>query len=324
MTRQSAPVEIQAQAERWFTRMLDPDVSPMERVAFRHWKDDPRHARAFAEVEALWGRVGETRDMPQIRALMQQTLGATQAPPRRWRAPLALAASLAVAALALGTLWLWQNPPGTYRTALGEQRVLALADGSTVTLNTDTRLRVDYSEQRRTLHLLQGEALFDVAHDADRPFLVQAGSGSVTALGTRFTVRREAAEVQVTLLEGRVVVDRPEVAQQIEVAPGEQLRFTAEVPEVRRQVVDEEAVMSWTRGRLLFRATPLAEAVREVNRYAETQIRIVDPSLSALTVSGTFVTGDAENLAAALRAEMSVQVSYSPDRREIRLTRRDG
>lgn len=311
-----------AEAERWFARLLDPDISPMERMAYQHWRATPAHALAFDQVERLWAQVGAAAGRAEVRQLMRQTLRETARPRVRWRQSAALAASLLVAALALGALWLWQNPPGLYRTALGEQKTVTLADGSTVILNTNSRLRVVYRDSAREIDLQQGEALFDVAHDAARPFKVAAGRGSVTALGTRFTVRREDDELRVTLLEGRVVVDRNEGHPSLEVAPGEQLRIRPEQPAVERQQVDEDAVVSWTRGRLLFRATPLAEAVREVNRYARQRIHILDPSLNLLPVSGTFVTGDAENLAAALGAEMSIEVRYSEDGREIGLAKR--
>jgi transmembrane sensor len=199
---------------------------------------------------------------------------------------------------------------------------VTLDDGSVVTLNTETKLRVRFRADSRALELIRGEALFDVAHDAQRPFLVSAGDSRVRALGTRFQVRRDNDEqIKVVLLEGRVEVAREEVGDRLEMAPGEQVSFTKPDRPMTRRAIDPEAALSWTSGRLVFRATPLVEAVAEVNRYAKTKIRLADDSLSQLRISGTFVTGDSELLARALETDMPVHADFG-DGKEIVLRRR--
>ena len=318
--------EALAQAEHWFARLRSEDCTPMERLSFQHWRTRPENATAYRQTEALWRDAGDLKHHASIEALSAEVLAQT-APRRgfaRWSGlsrSLALAASVAMVAVALGFGRVMMEGGSVYATGLGEQRTVALQDGSRVTLNTDTRLKVNFSESRRDLVLLSGEALFDVAHDPTRPFLVTAGLGSVTAIGTRFQVRREVGEVQVTLLEGRVRVDSAEAPAPVEMAPGEQVRIAKTNPEITRHKIDSEAALSWTSGRLIFRSTPLAEAVAEVNRYAKTKIRIADASLESLRISGTFVTGDSELLAAALQTDMPVKAEFSGDA-EIVLRRR--
>lgn len=316
MKREIPNAALLAEAEHWFSRVRSEDCTASERMAFQRWHADPRHAAAYARTEALWEQAGSARQLPEMQRLMQEVLAETEPAPARsgWRLPLALAASIGVAAIALGAVLLRDDSTEVYRTALGERRTVTLADGSSVTLNTETRLEVRYSEQLRELKLDHGEALFEVSHDAARPFLVSAGGGSVTALGTRFQVRRNDEQVQVVLLEGRVAVARSEVGDRVVMAPGEQVSYAGPEKKMVRRTVDPDAALSWTSGRLVFRATPLSEAVSEINRYARTKIRLADASLSELRISGTFVTGDSELLARALETDMPVRADFSASR----------
>lgn len=327
MTYETLPSpEVLAQAEHWFTRLHADHCTLSERQTFQHWHAHPLHAAAYRQTEALWRDVGDLKQHASIQELSAEVLAQT-APRRRrgemlgMRRSLAVAAGMAILAVALGLSTFLLDGGNVYATGLGEQRTVMLEDGSRVTLNTETRLKVNFSEGRRDLVLFSGEALFDVAHDSTRPFLVTAGLGSVTALGTRFQVRRDVGAIKVTLLEGRVRVDSAEAAAPVEMTPGEQLLIAKANPEITRRRVDSDAALSWTSGRMVFRATPLSEAVAEANRYAKIKIRIADESLSRLQISGTFVTGDSELLAAALQADMPVQADFSGDR-EIVLRRR--
>ena len=268
------------QAEFWFARMQAEDCSAQARMAFRYWRtSSPQHAEAYRATEALWRSIGDVATDPGIRRLHAETLTETAplpsaAPRRRPYRPVLVAAALIMAVTAGGLGW-WSER-NLHRTGLGERLVVMLDDGSSMTLNTRTRVRVRYSEGERALELLSGEALFDVARDAARPFIVRAGDGSVVALGTRFQVRRDDDQLRVVLLEGRVAFEQPH-AEPLEMAPGEQIRV-AEAKPAERRVVDTEAASSWTQGRMVFRATPLEEAIAEANRYARTRIRLADPA----------------------------------------------
>lgn len=307
---------IHEQAEYWFMRLQAEDCSAQERMAFQQWRTaSPAHAAAYRRTAALWAEVGSVADDAGIRRLVAETLIETVPPAQRarhgagWRKVVpALAASLMVVAAGWGAYG-WWSEQGVHSTGLGERLVVALEDGSSMTLNTRTRVRVRYTEHERVLDLLAGEALFDVARDSLRPFRVRAGDGRVTALGTRFQVRREADDLRVVLLEGRVAFEQPHAAP-VELLPGEQIRV-ADAQPAAPEVVDVEAAMSWMQGRMVFRATPLDEAVAEANRYARTRIRLGDPALAGMRISGTFVTGDSELLVAALEANMPLRADTS-------------
>lgn len=305
-----------AEAERWFVRLRTSDCSAAERAEFERWRCHARHAAAYARTERLWQSMDGLAADPQLQALSMQALRATdpRRRPRRtgWRMPLAAAAAVAACALALGfALGLFEPAPAPVVYATGpDQRghAVRLDDGSRLLLNVDTAVSVSMAGDRRLLTLERGEAVFAVAHDPRRPFRVEAGNGSVTALGTRFQVRREPAQVTVTLFEGSVALDRPDTGEHRRLAPGDQAIYADAGTPVALRMVDTDVVGSWTRERLLFRATPLAEVVAEVNRYADAPLRLEDPALGTLPVSGTFPIGDSQSVALALQVLLPIRV----------------
>jgi transmembrane sensor len=201
-----------------------------------------------------------------------------------------------------------------------ERRAVELEDGTLVHLDVASVIEVRFSANRRDVVLMHGRALFDVAHDASRPFTVGAGAGCVTALGTVFQVDRTSSRVTVTLAEGSVSVMSANAGDApVRLAPGEQLSFSAGDRNVRKQAVDARAATSWSVGRHVFRETPLADALREVNRYAAVKVRIADSALAELPVSGNFAAGDSEAIVAALSAVLPLQATLSGA--EIRLNR---
>ncbi len=171
--------------------------------------------------------------------------------------------------------------------------------------------------KRRDLRLLSGEALFAVAHDTERPFIVAAGPVKATALGTQFGVRLQPDGAKVVLLEGHVRVEPltlkglarvlPILARE-ELTPGQQLIAEAQ-NEMAIAVADTERSTSWRQGRLVFRGDALADAVAEFNRYSEHQIFVADPTLARLPVSGEFATAHRENFIAAVSASTTCESS---------------
>lgn len=307
--------KVLAEAERWFVRLKTSSCSAEERAAFDHWHADHDHAAAYLQTERLWNGMDGLAGNPELEALAAQALRATHPRSLRhragWQMPLALAASVAVCAMlvvfALGVFD--RMPPAVIHATGPDQRdTVRLDDGSQLVLNADTVVSIRMGNDSRALVLERGEAVFGVAHDALRPFSVDAGNGTVTALGTRFQVRRNESQVVVTLLEGSVALERPDIGERRQLTPGDQAVYTdARTPAVVR-MVDTEVVSSWTRGRLLFRATPLAEVVAEVNRYATVPLQLEDSSLGTLPVSGTFPMGDSESVALALQALLPVRI----------------
>jgi transmembrane sensor len=321
--------ELRRQAEHWFARLRAPDVSAEERREFLRWRARPEHAAAYQATEAMWQELLALTADPR----MQRWLGEASSPkatlPQRLRARAwtqAMAATVSVGFIA-GLLSLALRGPAkpeapitAYISAPGETRRLTLDDGSQLMLSADTEVDVRFSRRLRELKLVRGEALFEVFHDAARPFVVDAGSGDVTALGTRFLVRRDDADVTVTLLQGRVQVDRGGGAEPATLRAGERLHFDARHL-IERRSIDADAVSAWTRGRLVFQATPLGEAVTEINRYSDTQIRIADPALAAIAISGSVRIGDGDTMAAALASLLSLDLQSRSDG-ELMLSRK--
>lgn len=322
------PEHAREQAESWYARLMAPDCSRREREAFERWRLLPDHAEAYAVIERLLAGVDALADQdPRLEALMQR---ARRPPPksavrpRRWSV---WAAACVVAAVVLGLHFgsapLTEPQPVQYVTT-SEGKTVVLQDGSRVQLDINSRLTASFGRKQRKLELVEGRVLFDVAHDAARPFVVRVASGSVIALGTRFQVERESGRIIITLAEGAVSVLRQDAQaggpQQVRLQPGEQLSWSGSNTSWVLRPADTEASLGWTRGRLIFHGTPLAEVVAEVNRYSDRKLVLTDPSLDGLPVHGNFVAGDASMVAVALGAVLPVRTE--DDVQEIRIRRR--
>jgi transmembrane sensor len=313
------------EADHWFARLSGANCTHQDREAFERWRAEPARAAAYAKTERLWNSLEQFSGHAQVEALSSQILARAVAR-RHWSAPrigLALAASVTVAVLvALGySVVRGYVLTDTYSTVAGERSTFRLEDGSQVVLNSATRLKVKFTDSQRHLKLMRGEAVFVVADDRARPFRVEAQDGEVTALGTRFQVRNESRRVIVTLLEGRIALDRESMGQHWRLRPGEQVKFTLDDSEVTQRTVDPEVVSSWTTGRLRFRATPLGEALEEVNRYTGAQIRLADVTLASTPVNGNFELGDVASLVSALTEVLPIEVA-SQTEHEVVLKKR--
>lgn len=292
---------IDAEAAAWLAR-LHTDQEGGARPALEAWlAETPEHAAAFERANAVWALLPRAATFSDGEIRFQPSL------PRQGRryAAVAVAASLSVLA-GLGVLWWSIADAGAYATRIGEQRVATLKDGSRIALNTDTQVDVRFNSDRRRIELDRGEAMFEVAHDAERPFVVVAGDTRVVALGTVFTVRRTRDDVVVTLIEGRVAVSHEGSRNHavtdavVTLRPGEKFTDTASGPS-RIEPESVEAATAWRRGQTVFQDTPLSLAVVELNRYGGPPIIIDDPRLAALPVSGVFAT-DASDFAEAAAA----------------------
>lgn len=277
------------EAADWFARLNARTVSVSDLEAFRAWRAEPAHRDAYEAMEAAWRQSGELRDDPDIQAALAE---AVVRPQRRSRPRPAwiLAGALASAAVVVAGVWI-TNRPQSYGTEVGERRVVRLADGSELQLDTGSLVTVRFQRDQRRLTLERGQALFQVAHDQDRPFVVHAGEVRVTATGTLFDVRRDAGGVRITLVEGGVVVTGQDERRVWRLEPNEQLIASpAEMTSAPRRV-DVRAVTAWTEGRLEFDAVPLAAALDEVNRYEERPITLGQGVDGTLPISGAFDAG---------------------------------
>lgn len=324
------------QAARWFARLLASDCSPQEREAFEIWRRDADHAAAFRQLELMYQHLGtaEAASNPRLLALRAQTMGRTlqgagsaepseeppvvaKAPRSRWKKwPLAVAALLGLLAVGYYVRSFHESSPEVIYTATDSVHQVELADGTRAKLDIDARLAVRYTDDARAIRLLQGRALFDVTHDARRPFTVDLGDSQVKVLGTRFQVERDPDSIRVILDRGSLLLtNRTEASVHSEqLAPGDQVEYSQREPSAwHRSRVDSAAAIAWSRGRLVFRATPLSEAVKEVNRYAKQKLRLGDASLSNLEVSGSFTAGDSELVAASWAASLPLRTVKQGD-----------
>lgn len=332
------------EAAGWHARLHSADCTEEDRLAFEQWRrGDVAHARAYEMAERTSSQLDSLVLDPRLQALAllarkeaaaeNTTLGqgirqGTRWGGRRkrWTIPAALAASVAVAMLVFRFLPdALDDGSATvaYESPKDKTRSVTLSDGSTVQLDIGTRMTVQMSPERRRVTLLAGRAMFEVAHDRSRPFSVAAADSRTTALGTRFQVELDPAQVVVTLAQGSVAIDDESVAHEWheQLKPGEQLSVDMKTAMLTKTTVDPSVVTSWTRGRHLFRSTPLHEAVDEVNRYAQKKIRIGDPSLADLPVGGNFIAGDSELIVAAFAAVLPLSV-VNDGNKEIILFRR--
>jgi transmembrane sensor len=290
-------------AAAWFERLNHRNVSTQALLDFRVWRRDAMNAVAYRELELAWSNRREPprgaeipapTDAPKHRLLPAYLVGPGN------RALKGLVILLLAGSLTAGGVCL-ESRGRTYRTALGEQRLIALADGSRVRLDTDTVVRVKLGRGTRQVVLDRGQAFFEVAHDPARPFSVKASEATVRALGTQFDVRRESGRVQVTLLEGRVLVrrtDSPSVRGWV-LAPGDQIELGPRSAPAAVRRVQTDTVVGWTTGRLVFRDAPFAAALAEVNRYSRKPVILEAPSIARSPVNGSFESGDTEAFVAA-------------------------
>ena len=209
---------------------------------------------------------------------------------------------------------------GHYATAAGEQRIITLADGSRVTLNTRTRLDALVGRDRREVVLESGEAFFEVAHDPVRPFRVLTSLGNVSVLGTRFAVYDRLQSVEVTTEQGLVRVSSaglPESIAAIHVRSGESAVITAPNSRPRLQQADLKRIENWRNQRLEFNAVPLADLLKEFSRYTPVPLQAANAETGAIRVSGVFRIGDISALSKTLHAAFGLAVRNSETGRLI-------
>lgn len=308
-----------AEASAWLTRLQGAARSPAMENAFRLWlAENAANARAFARVADTWEIIpGAARwDAARIDSA---------APRHRHRHTLfvAVAASVAVVLVVAGFVGFRLRAP-VYQTSIGEIRSVTLTDGTRVTLNAATRLRVLYRKHERRIRLERGEAEFDDIENPQRPFVVQAAGYQVRALGTIFDIDSAPGHLDVTLFKGRVDVSRaaPAIGKPASsptvLSPGERLVIRGD-GQARIDHPSLEAISAWQRGQAVFNDVPLVDAIAKINRYGGTPIRITDPALAEIRVSGVFPIHDPEEFAHAISSLRHLRVVRSPQ--SIAITR---
>lgn len=329
---------------------------PQDRAAFAAWlKDSPRHVQEFLAVTALdqafegfdpQKRIAVTTDAASaVLSLTPRALGRARRPSLRSRlqsrrAVAAMLAGLAVVVLGWGLHSGVLQDGRRYATAVGEQRAFELPDGSVVHLNTHSEMRVRFSNGRRDIRLLAGEALFRVAPDKTRPFRVLADRTVIQALGTQFNVyRRAEGGATVAVLEGKVQVSTADSSREtypavlatqraavparaLNLSAGEEARVHSDGQVSRMANMDPVQVTAWRQRRLVFRKDALADIVAEFNRYNKSpQLRIADEALKELRLTGVFDADDPESLVQFLKADASLRFDKENGELVIRSSR---
>ena len=303
--------EISDVAQDWFLRLRGLDVSAEDRRGFEAWRDaDPRHAEAWREVQAMWSEIG---DLEPVFAPRRRRLSAGC----RWAAA---AAALTVACLLIfvfapTAMHLPTRLLADHGTAIGEQRTVALPDGSRVYLNTDTAIDVSFSDRRRVVKLLHGEALFEVAKDETRPFDVLALDGKTTAVGTAFTVGIAEERATVTVTEGVVRVTSPDGSFDgaSTLLAGQQVSYRRRGTPSAMRALDVETATAWRQGVIAVRNRPLADALAEIGRYRPGRIVLLGSGARYAPVTARLSLTDIDGGIDALAATHGLSVTRVTD-----------
>lgn len=347
--------QISEEAAAWFVEFRTEELDVEQRMAFDAWlRMSPEHVRAFLEIATVWNEsqaldpmrnidVGQLADrygagnniiaLPDTGNDPNPARTAIARAPLHWqrriaRPALAAAACTALIAVAL-LLWAPWRVPYIYRTATGERRALTLADGSSVTLDGRSAMRVRFTSSGRLVELLEGQALFQIAPDSARPFAVVSGATLLRDIGTQFDVSRNFNGTTVTVVSGRVAVyaagatagDSRTPGTQLVAAndepvlldAGEQLRVVDGSPRARPIAVDAGSATAWRKGQIVLNGSTLDDVVEEFNRYSPRQLIAEDRGAEPLRLSGVFGI-DPEFLIGYLRARPDIIVSEHADR----------
>lgn len=305
--------DARAQAAHWYARLQTLPVSARTLEEFFAWRRTEANRDAYIAVDRFYNQAGSLADRPAILAATEQAMNRPAHRSSNRGLFIGTLAAAAVALLVVGVTLVAEWPAGgdRYATRIGEQRKLMLADGSRVMLDTNTAMTVKFDDGARRVSLDHGQAYFTVAHDAARPFSVDAGGARVLATGTQFDVHRNGDTVDVTLVEGSVRVsadDRP-VAR---LRAGQSLTLNSgRVSPIK--AVDTAPATAWTRGRIVLDGMTLQDAITAVNRYVDTPVRLGAPGFAEARISGTVDTGDARSFAAAVTAVLPLKAQTDAD-----------
>jgi transmembrane sensor len=337
--------QILAEASEWFVDFRDREPDEATRRSFDRWlRKSPEHLAAYLEIAAIWtegslldpdhrwtsaqlieqSRTGLENVVPFVAGPVAPGGASGASSGRGFR----FAMSFGAVCVAIGLIFVLGSSRGTtYDTVVGEQRSVALPDGSTVDLNSRSKIQIRYSDRTREVELLEGQALFDVASDARRPFVVTSGNTRVRAVGTQFDVNRKSRGTVVTVLEGRVAIhgnlapgkvegtrvrgpttSPPRTSAEVLVTAGGQVLVTAAaIRETSHPNVT--SAVAWRKRQLVFESASLAEVAEEFNRYNTRQLVIRDRDLDSFLISGVFSSTDPASLIRFLRDRPEVQVT---------------
>jgi transmembrane sensor len=301
--------EIRAEAAAWLARLRADDRDQADEAAFRTWlAASPTHATAFEAVDRVWNEVGGlTHARSDIRAGFR-----TEVPSHRALSRRALVMGAGALTILGGSAMFWKSAQAkVYETDVGEQKHVALDDGSQLFLDAQTRISVAYSDTVRAVNMQYGRANFRVVADPGRPFIVEAAQRQIVATHCNFDVRCEDGKVQVLLIHGEAQVKPSSSAGSGEkIRQGERLVASNDIE--KRDRPDMTRQMAWQTGYESFENTELSQAVDEMNRYSTERLE-VDPSAANFKVSGIYRVGDNGAFARALEKLLPVTARQNGD-----------
>ncbi len=330
------PLSVLSDAGAWLVRLSGPLRTPTTEEGFQKWlRENPLHSVAFRQVSAEWDEADRLKRYTDV---VIRVPGSSRNPKISGNKPANgrfLFAAAALAMVAVGGL-VYYLRPASIETGINELRVVTLEDGTKLHLNTSTRITVAYGKTERRVQLDSGEALFEVAKHPAWPFVVDAGTQQVRALGTAFLIRRETQRLSVTLVEGKVAVSPvseslpssiraaqsvngpngapydqksagPTRGDLVVLAPGQRATWNRQkAPTLDRPQVNK--LLAWQQGKVAIDNLPLAAAVGEMNRYSSVQLVLAQPQPEELLVSGVFTAGQSMSFARAMAQSYGLEV----------------
>lgn len=329
---------IESEAAAWLAQLDGDNMSVQDLAAFKDWmRRSPRHQLEIRELAEVWGELNTLTDLiepiaeassAERKILKQQKNKFLPGWTTGWTT--VLTACIAAAFIGFSALHILntsteKRQPILIATSIGQQQTSILPDGSSVILNTNSKVEVDYSASVRKIRLLYGEAVFDVTADKKRPFVVYAGNGVVRAVGTIFSVRIDNEAVNVTVSEGAVELSSitqntisekaPSVAAAGFIKAGHMAVLENQRTLIAPLSIEKiNAALSWQDGLLTISGEPLEQVVAEISRYTTLKISIRDPKIRNMRIGGVFPTGDMDALFEALEMGFGVvSTQISPD-----------
>ncbi len=305
-------------------RLHSGEATNADRAQFDAWlAEHPAHSREFKRVTTIWNTLDRVKPFLETELKEAESMYHTghvpdsRHPLPHWSRRLITAGAFATLIILVAAWWLTLPPQAIrHQTAKGEQRQVTLDDGSTVTLNTASEIIAQFSDKERLVVLDHGEAWFEVLHDEQRPFRVQVANGVVQDIGTQFIVNKSPEKVTVSVLEGIVEVQLlASPASSIAARPallhhGEQLWYDADGRVSSVGTFNRTVIGAWRGGKVIFQRQPLGQVLAEIARYRPEEIRVVDPGLNAIPVSGMFNIQDVQSFVQALNDALPIQATW--------------
>lgn len=330
-------------AAGWLAKLDRGNLSDDERLAFTRWlAEDEQHMETIRQVASMWYGMNYALSKLSVEDIKTQHRGS----PFKTRAvaflnrlfsmpslAITVAVSFCVGVILAYTITAKSPEPAVayFSTSIGETRKLAFPDGSQAHLNTGSAIELSFSSRERAVRMLKGEAVFDVAHEGERPFVVYTAGGVIRAVGTRFIVKMTDDDVVVTVTEGKVeLAERGYTADErvlssdsggaqprsILIAEGQSSRLADSKPQPVHSVTESELTrkLSWTQGKLIFKNRELSYVINEVSRYTPVTISIVDEQLKRKKITGILPIGDIETMLEGIELSLGIKADRVSDK----------